>query len=252
MKCYSVAKYNLSTIKKSMIIFYSIFILVISVILFLSKKYINEVGYSSGTETSTFIFIFVTGIVIFKESFYFSQSNNIPRKTYFKGIILTIIPIAAIASGIDIIINRIYNIFTVSPTIYDMEFGNFIDLRMEDIRNIWIQNNDISTLINTFFFQFTMYIMIFTVGLTIALIYYRCNKLMKTVVSILPVILIIIISSLTTIFPEIFNKIGILIYNMLGVSTRNPYAPMVTFIGIAIILLGAIYLLIKKAVIKER
>lgn len=39
---------------------------------------------------------------------------------------------------------------------------------------------------------------------------------------------------------------------MLGVSTRNPYAPMATFMGIAIILSGAIYLLIKKAVIKER
>lgn len=252
MKCFSVAKYSLSTIKKSMVIFYTIFIIVMTVILFLMKTYLNEEGYSSGTEISTFIFMFVTGLVIFKESFYFSQSNNISRKTYFKGIMIAIVPTAAIASGIDIIINRIYNIFSPCPTIYDMGFGNFIALGMEGIKSTWIQNNDISTLINTFLFLFTMYIMIFTVGLTIALIYYKCNKLMKTIVSILPVIFIMLISSLTTIFPEMFNKIGLVIGNMLGVSTRNPYAPIATFIGIAIILSGAIYLLIKKAVIKER
>lgn len=252
MKCYSVAKYNLSTIKKSMIIFYTIFIIVMTVILFLSKKYPDDRGYTSGTEVSTFIFMFATGIAIFKESFYFSQSNNISRKTYFKGIILSIIPISAIASGIDIIINRIYNVVAISPTMYDMGFGNFRDVGIENINNTWIQNNDISTLLNTFLFQFSMYIMIFTVGLTIALIYYKCNKIMKIIVSILPIIFIMLISSLTTIFPDSFNEIKLLIDNMLGVSTRNPYAPIATFIGIAIILSGAIYLLIKKAVIKER
>lgn len=252
MKCYSVAKYNISTIKKSMTIFYSIFIIVMTVILFLAKTYINEKGQTSGTEISTIIFIFVTGIVIFKESFYFSQSNNISRKTYFKGLILTIVPISAIASVIDIIINRIYNIFSTSPTIYDMAFTSFTDLGMNSIEKILIQNNDILTLFNTFLFQFTIYTMIFTVGLTIALIYYKCNKLMKIVVSILPIIFIMLIDSLTTIFPGVFNKIELVMGNMLGVTTGNPYAPMATFMAIAIILSAVIYLLIKKAVIKER
>lgn len=252
MKCYSVAKYNLSTIKKSMTIFYSIFIISMIAMLLLMKIYLKDEGYSSGIEISTVIFMFITGIAIFKESFYFSQSNNISRKTYFKGTMLAIVPTAAIASGIDIIINRIYNVFATCPNIYDMGFTNFRDLDMIGIKNTWVQNNDILTLFNTFLFQFTIYIMIFIVGLTIALIYYKCNKLMKTVVSVLPVIFIILISSLTAIFPEVFNNIVLLINNMLGISTRNPHAPMATFMGIAIILSGVIYLLIKKTVIKER
>ncbi|NKF07613.1 hypothetical protein J1C67_10700 [Clostridium gasigenes] len=245
MKCYSVAKYNLASVKKSMIIYYSIFISVLIVMSYLQKHYRDGNIVSSGIEISTVIFLFVIGLNYFKENFYFSQSNNISRKTYFKGTILSILIIAAIASLLDVIINRVYNLFTKSPTGYDMIFTSFRDLETAGTTSIWIQNNDVVTLLNTFLLQFSVYIMIFTLGLTIVLIYYKCNKLMKTIISIGPIII-------AGTFEKLFSEIGIFIQNILGWNTMNPYGAIGTFIVIFIILIGFIYLLVKKAIIKER
>ena len=252
MKCYSIAKYNLSSVKKDMIIYYSIFISVLIVTSSLHKYYGDGNMVSSGVEISTVIFLFVIGLNFFKESFYFSQSNNISRKTYFKGTILSILSISAIASLLDIIINRVYNIFTKSPTMYDMSFTKFRDLEVLGKKSIWVQNNDIVTLLNSFLFQFSICIMVFTLGLTIVLIYYRCNKIMKTVVSIGAVMIVVVLNILADTFPKLFSEIGVFIRNILGWSTRNPYAAIGTFIVVFIILVGFIYLLVKKAIIKER
>ncbi|MBB6716470.1 hypothetical protein [Clostridium gasigenes] len=252
MKCYSVAKYNLDSVKKGMIIYYSIFISVLIVTSSLHKYYGDVNIVSSGVELSTVIFLFVTGLNFFTESFYFSQSNNISRKTYFKGTILSIFQITAIASLLDIIINRIYNIFIKCPTMYDMSFTKFRDLEALGTKNIWVQNNDIVTLLNSFLFQFSICIMVFTLGLTIVLIYYRCNKLMKTVVSIGAVMSVVVLEILADAFPKLFSEIGVFIQNILGWNTRNPYAAIGTFIVMFIILIGFIYLLVKKAIIKER
>lgn len=253
MKSLKVAKYNLSTIKKSIIVYYCIFILVcISVVML--NHFQGGMVSSSGLEFSTIIFLFVVGLNIFKESFYFTQSNNISRKIYFKGIILSIFPIAAIASVMDIIINRVYNLFVSSPTNYDMIFTSFRDIDIAGYMNdnIWVQSNDIATLFNTLLFQFAVYIMIFAIGLLISIIYYRCNKLMKVVVSVVPIMLIMLLNMLAYTFTETFSNIGVFIQNILGWNTRNPYAAITTFTVIFIVVIGIIYLLVKKAVIKER
>ncbi|MGL5085220.1 MAG: hypothetical protein ACRC68_05810 [Clostridium sp.] len=264
MKCYDVAKYNLSNVKKSIIIFYAIFIAVCTGLVVMND-FANGSINSAGVELSTVIFLFVLGLNMFKESFYFSQSNNISRKTYFKGSILSIIPIALVLSLVDVIINRVYNIFVKCPTNYDMIFTNLRDIPFSEItteNNIvmkgvssssyWIQNNDISTLFNTYLLQASGYIMVIALGMTIALIYYKCNKLMKTVVSVTPILLIMIISSTSYKFKELSQSIGLFIENIFGWNTRNPYAAITTFICIFAILVGIIYLLVKKAVIKER
>ena len=75
---------------------------------------------SSGIEFSSMIFLFVLGLNSFKENFYFTQANNIPRVDYFKSLAITILPIALGMSIIDLIINRVYNIFVACPTMYDM------------------------------------------------------------------------------------------------------------------------------------
>lgn len=253
MKSLKVAKYNLSTIKKSIIVYYCIFILVcISVVML--NHFQGGMVSSSGLEFSTIIFLFVVGLNIFKESFYFTQSNNISRKTYFKGMILSIFPITAIAAVIDVIINRVYNLFMNCPSNYDMMYTSFRD--MDIVGSItgsgWVQSNDIMTLLNTFLLQFAVCTLAFAIGLAISIIYYRCNKLMKVVVSVAPIVFIMLLNIFMYNFTETFSKIAIFIENILGWNTQNPYAAMTTVTVLFIAVIAFIYLLVRKAVIKER
>lgn len=250
MKAKKIAKYTISSMKKSMMIFYSIFISVCILIIVLSR--VNEGNVSSsGLEISSAIFIFVAGLNIFKENFYFAKSNNISRKNYFLGTILSMIPIAGIMSIIDIVINRIYNLFIKCPTIYDMGFTNFDQINFIYNSN-WIQQNDIKTLFETFLFQTSLYLMVFILGFVITMIYYKCNKFMKTIISIAPVMLIILFNMYMSNNPRIAVKVSKFIEYILGINPINVYAPITTFIILFIVLVVIAYLLIRKMVIKER
>lgn len=253
MKSLKVAKYNISNVKKSMIIYYCIFISVCIGLVTLNN-FQDEMVSSSGLELSTVIFLFVAGLNIFKESFYFTQSNNISRKTYFKGMILSIFPITVIAAVMDVIINRVYNLFMKCPSNYDMMFTSLSDMDMVSsiASSGWVQSNDIMTLLNTFLLQFVVCTLVFAIGLAVSIIYYRCNKLMKVVVSIAPIVSIMLLNILVYTFMEEFSKIGVFIANILGLNTQNPYAAMVTLTVVFIAVIGIVYLLVKKAVVKER
>ena len=99
----------------------------------------------SGMELSTVIFIFVCGLNSFKSNFYFAKSNGISRKTFIKGLLISIIPIALVMSIIDIIINRINNIFIKNPTLYDMSLWKLTwRCRKIFMNGSWIQSNSLS------------------------------------------------------------------------------------------------------------
>lgn len=250
MHAKKVAKYTISSMKKSIAIFYSIFISICILLIILSKITEGNVS-SSGVEMSSAIFIFIAGLNIFKENFYFTKSNNISRKSYFLGTILSMLPIAGFMSIIDIIINRIYNLFIKCPTNYDMIFTEFSGADLFTNVN-WVQNNDIKTIFNTFLFQASVYLMLFGLGFVITMIYYKCNKLMKTVVSIAPVMLIILLNVFAFSFPFMAGKVGKFLLYILGFEPRNPYVAITTFIILFMILAAIAYSLIRKMVIKER
>ena len=117
------------------------------------------------------------------------------------------VPIVLIMSIIDIVINHIYNIFIASPTNYDMIYTS---LRSENwfLNNNWVQSNSIKTLFNTFMFQDAVYLVFFSLGLLIAIIYYKCNSLMKIVVSVLPVVSIMILNIVGIYYTNLINKVN--------------------------------------------
>ena len=250
MQAKKIAKYNISSMKKSIIIFYSIFISICILLIIIAKSSGGNVS-SSGVEMSSAIFIFIAGLNIFKENFYFAKSNNISRKSYFLGTILSMLPVAGVMSIIDMVINRIFNLFIKSPTNYDMIFT---DLRFASLSTnlSWVQSNNIKTLFNTFLFQASVYLMLFVLGFVINMIYYKCNKLMKTVVSIAPVMLIILFNIFAFNFPNVVQRVFKFLDYIFGINSMNPYAAITTFIILFIALAAIAYSLIRKMVIKER
>lgn len=247
MKIKSIIKYNISSLKNSIAIYYTIFITVCLASVFLSR---NANISSSGIEISSGIFLFVAGLNLFKENFYFMKSNNVSRKDFIYGTALSMIPVVLFMSIIDIIINRIYNIFMKCPTIYDMAYGNIGNGKWYHSFD-WVQSNSIITLFNTFVLQATICLAAISLGFLITIIYYKCNKFMKVVVSIVPVAIIILLNVLVTVNPNINSSMGKVIATIFGLNIQNSYVAVLTFIISFIIFIAISRLLTRKAIIKQ-
>lgn len=246
MKALKIAKFQWLDTLVAVGIYYTVFLLVI---IFLSSVSVNTgTGFtSSGLETSSVIFVFIAGLNSFKDSFKFSQANNVSRKTFFMGVIIGMIPITIGMSIIDLIINRVYNNFVNCPTIFDMVYGTFRDTGMRSAGGniVWAQTNDIATLFGITIWQFALYSSFFLLGVLISLIYYRSNKLLKVSVSVAPIILILLLPS------SFWNGIALFLPAAFGWQSRNPYMAVFSFLILASIFSSFAYLLIRKAVAKE-
>ena len=248
MKSLKIAKMNIEGIMKSAIIYYSIFVCVIIGLIAVS----GGRSSMSGVEFSTVIFIFVCGLNLFKSNFYFAKSNGISRKTFIKGLLISIIPIALVMSIIDIIINRINNIFIKNPTLYDMSYGNLLGDVGRIHEGVWIQSNSLATIFNTILFQFSLCLLAYVVGIVINMIYYRSNKYLKVLVSVIPVVFIIFNANFSTKNPGLTMRINEFLDYIFGFNPSNVFACITTFLVLVVILSGVAFLLIRKAIIKER
>lgn len=250
MKSLKVARMNIEGVMKSAIIYYGAFIFILMVLI--SLYIFGGRVTMSGIEVSTVIFLFVCGLNSFKSNFYFAKSNGISRKTFIKGLLISSIPIALVMSIIDIIINRINNIFIKNPTLYDVSYGNLLGDVGRVYEGSWVQSNSLATIFNTILFQFSLCLLAYVVGIVINMIYYRSNKYVKVLVSVIPVAFIMFSgnfsirnSALTIRVKEFFDYI-------FGFNPVNVFACVSTFLVLTVVLWGIAFLLIRKAVIKER
>lgn len=248
MKSLKIAKMNAEGIMKAAIIYYFIFICVIIGLIAVSD------GRStlSGIEVSTVIFIFVCGLNSFKSNFYFAKSNGVSRKTFIKGLLISSVPIALVMSIIDIIINRINNIFIKNPTFYDMAYGNSVGYISKIYDGSWVQSNSLNTIFNTILFQFSLCLLAYVVGIVINMIYYRANKYVKVLVSAIPVAFIILKGNLSMRNPSLTLRINEFTDYIFGFNPSNVFACITTFLVFTVALSAIAFLLIRKATIKER
>lgn len=242
-KSLKIAKMNFVDVIKAVGVFYLILLVVLTG-LFSISAFSNGNSSTSGLEIASMIFIFVCGLNSFKENFYFAQSNNISRKSFLGGIILSIFPVAIIMAIIDFIINRIMNLFMSTPSLYDIGYTVLRTFDNWSLRNEWVQSNSILTIINTILLAFVIYCFAYILGLVINMIYFRCNTIMKIAVSVIGG------SLLMTILSDIYFFKGLAL--IFGINTQNVYMGVLVSIVIFIILAGVSYLIIKEATIKEK
>lgn len=248
MKSLKISKMNFEGIMKSAIIYYFIFICVVIGLIAVSKGTI----ILSGIEISTIIFLFVCGLNSFKSNFYFAKSNGISRKTFIKGLLISSIPIALVISIIDITINRIINIFIKSPTLYDMSYGSLLGYVGNLYESNWIKINTFGNLFNNILFQFAFCILAYVAGIVINMIYYRSNKYLKVLVSVTPVIFFIFNINISMKNPVLTMRINKFLDYIFGFNPSNVFACITTFLVFTVFLSGISFLLIRKAVIKEK
>ena len=84
------------------------------------------------------------------------------------------------------------------------------------------------------------------------MIYYRSNKYLKVLVSVIPVVFIIFNANFSTTNPRLTMKINEFLDYIFGFNPSNVFACITTFLVLVVILSGIAFLLIRKAIIKER
>ncbi|HCX77786.1 MAG TPA: hypothetical protein DG577_00075 [Firmicutes bacterium] len=236
-------KYQLTEVKKPLLIYYSIICLIISMNIFITF-YVNNIGVNA-IEASSMIFIFVVGLNSFKETFRMFLQNSRSRKTQFTSFMLSILPISALMALIDT---------TIGSSAHSLSSYQSLFRQLYALRYLG-NSSDLQVNVEGFLWSMLVYAAFAMVGYFITTLYYRMNKGQKLFVSIgVPVFLLILLPIVDETFTngKMFPKVVDFFLLMSGV--KNGYNPFYAMASSALFFLlfgGLSYCLAKRAVIKE-
>jgi len=191
MKLKSAYKYQMSEFISPVRTFYIVMILLESFIIFLASKGNNESNVS-GVEFSSYIFLFVMAIVIYKSTFHFLSANSISRKTLLKSTFLTIASI----SGIMFVIDTINVLILKQITVFSRTYQGLFEIAFN-------KNFHSINFLQYFLFNYVNYFCFFTLGFFIVTTMYRLSLKAKAIV------LISMGVTINIVFPYIYR----LLYN---------------------------------------
>lgn len=216
-----IFNYNLKKFSKELLGAYSSIITFYLIVVILFKNYDGTFSFS-GIEVITNIVLFILVTEVMATGFKLSQSFNLSRSEFIKGNIIFLTFISFVTAIVDIIINKIVNIYINSP------------MYIDDIY-VGIQQNNFETIIKLILVIFVVHITAVALGfLTVS--FYRYCKYIKfgTFVFIGAVILVIF-------FISIFE------INIFYISSGNPNTLLLNtlidlVIGIIMYIIGSLFL----------
>ena len=186
-------------------------------------------GSSSGLEFASAIFVFVAGLNSYKSSFRFLQFLGITRKTFFAGTLLALIAIAAGMSVIDMVWGRLYAMIQPYTTLFSQTYTQ-------------------GGILTQFVWELILLSMFAFTGLFLTTLYYRCNKLMKIVISLSPVYVSVVLNMFPSLLSPLSKVLGFLAGVRPNVGVWGNVSGMLVSIAAAACLC---FLLVRKAPIKR-
>lgn len=246
MKFNSAFKYQISGMKRPLIIFYIIIyaLLAISILQRLIWTNSNITISGSGLEVSSMIFLFVCGLNSFKSTFNMFLVNGVSRRTMFKSYAAMIAPIAAGMALIDslnsLLMASLVNYSSFFHQMYHARYGTGLSVQ---------------TIAEGFLWMFAIYMVFAMLGFFITTIYYRMKKPVKLLVSIgVPVFFFMVLpyADAAIFNGGIYRAIGRFFAKAGGfLDGHNPYIAVLSSL-IALVLLGALsFLAMRRATVKE-
>lgn len=236
---------------KGTIILYSILIAIylISFIFIAIQVSGSDESSFSGMEFVSQIFIFVTGIAMFKPNLKLALANGISRKTEFTSAILAASTVAVAFVFLNLGINGLYGIIYPYQSEFNQAFGNYTFA------------NNFTYYLTGFFYDTFSALTSFIFGYFIGALYYRMPKWLRILVSVgVPVLCFIGVPIVSVaIFADGINNGNTLIIRMAEVVVRfiaaiaaNPYYTILCSIAFIAAFGTFTFLLIRRAPIKEQ
>lgn len=243
MRLSPALKYELSGIKRPVIIFYIVIyalLVLLTIPQLIFKEYYIHTNIG-GMDMASMIFLFVVGLNSFKSSFHMLAANGISRRTMFVGFVAATGIICAGMAVIDSINAVILNQFIeYKPMVAQLFESRYV-------------SNGILEYGEAFLWMFFSYVASMMLGFFITTAFYRMNRALKLLVSIgVPVFLLIILSIIDTqLFAgEIFRAIATFVAFCSGRLTESPYVAIASDAVFAIIFGLFGFLLMRRASIK--
>ncbi len=171
MKLNSSVKYYVSRLKPAVIIFYIVLAILSLVSVMLNFFLEDSTSSFGGYAVSSIIFLFVCGICSFTEEFKMFIQNGITRNALWKSFLYASIIVAAIMSAIDLIALSIMSLIIETESLTLM------------LSSAYAESLAVKIVI-AYFVQIVFYVLSLSLGLFVRMIYYRMNKLGKTIISI--------------------------------------------------------------------
>jgi hypothetical protein len=232
-----VIKYQLRDFRISLIVFYGIVLAIIVIGGVSYSNLSNDTNVSvsfSGFGMAAVIFIFVAGLNCFRDSFKFIQANNVSRKSFFMGNGITIISVAALMAIVEAILDSTLKHFFPYQGLFQQLYKS-------------------NSMVADFLWSFGLYAFAVSLGWFITMVYYRSSKLIKTIVSLIPafiIILLVVINNLTA------GALGRGMVNLLAAALGfgndfNAYMAVLSFWAATAVLLGLSFLLIRRMPVKD-
>jgi hypothetical protein len=242
-------KYQLTENKKPMIIYMSI-IVAVTLFLYLATVFtltVNGVKTEfTSMEFASVIFLFVTGLCSFKDSFLMLTQNGVSRKTMFFSSILTFATLSGILTAFGAILLLLVKLFDNEKI---LSTGMYETVYYERAASISGFLMNVESIILNFF----VLLMALGIGYLITTLFYRLNKAGKIAVGVgVPVFFTMVLPVFD--FFVTGGRISYTINQFIdfasGYSTQNPYAGIISSICVFAIASGLSWLLMRKAVVK--
>lgn len=249
MRLKKIFLYSLFDCGKALIPYYfvTISVYILLCILLSPAVLISSEGVRiGGIEISSVIFILIVGLNSFKETFHFGLVNGVSRKTQFLGFMCAVAALAAFMALVDTVVGLAFGGFVEFNSLYMQIYGKRYTAFPSGL--------SFQGLAEGYLWTFSVYTMVAMLGYCITLLYYRCNIIMKYVVSIIPILIVFFL------FPALNNLTNgrflsglgqFLVWSMGFGQGVNPYMAVFSFlVGFGVLGFFS-YLLIRRAVVKQ-
>lgn len=250
MKSFKLAQFECRSALMSMGVYYGIYIFVMIFLTVINRINGEKMSFTS-LEISSCVFLLVSGIVTAKGTFKFTQANNLSRKTYFWGTVLTVPMIAGIMACVDAVLYRLFDLFLNSMSAFDMVYHGAV-IFDKTAAVTWHPINTLASISSAFFWQLTLYASVFMLGMLIGSVLYRSSRVIKIVLAVLPALVLMFGLNVTPLLPPAFwNSVVDFLKAALGLNNGNSYMAALSFTVLFAAYSGIAWLFIRRMTIKE-
>ncbi|MDY4078401.1 MAG: hypothetical protein SOY42_06395 [Clostridium sp.] len=180
-----ICKYETSNILRNSFWYYGMLLLFFILVVVTTKGVSLEIN--EGVNFFTIIFLASQPLIRLKSDFNFSKINNISRKNFIKGTLESGILISSILSAIDIILIKIFSLFSNSFNMYEVFFQNFIEGTFLNI---------IKNLVASWIYISLVYFLIYITFLLFSTVYLKLSNEVKKLWAVGFVVVIVAITNL--------------------------------------------------------
>lgn len=235
-KTLKAAKYMLNDYKKGLVIFYGVMTGLMALAVYSTLRLLSEATGDitvGGFDSATVVFMFIAAMNSFKVNFKFLQANNVSRKTFFKAASIVFLSVSVFMALIEASANKLLTL--IIPY-------------QGTVRQLY--NTDSFAANLTWALALTF--LAASMGWFITILYYNCSKVMKTLVSLSPVFLVILITLLNRLTGGAVSEAIVDFFTViLGFSSSNPYIAVISYLISAVVFMALSYMLIRRVPIKD-